>query len=788
MLWKKMFRDMMESKGAYIACMVIITMGLLLFTALNLAVENLKSSRVDFYTNQNFAHGFASLRSMPSNEIRRLDGIEGIAQIQGRLVRDVQLLTEPGEDNIYLRLVSYDTGHDHPINNMHLELGTDLQSGVSNIWIDNKFFEANDLFLEDRLPVIAGGQIHELEIIGVGRSPEFIYATRTLADLYPNPETFGIAFVPVDVMKNMFSEESAFNDLVFTLHPGYEYADVEDVLESRLRRYGLLSLIPRDDQMSHMYLDMEITGVEGMSTGMPVLFLSISAMILYIVLKRLVEQQRGQIGIMKAVGYTEKEIILHYMSYAMTMGFFGGLLGGLLGNALSFPFMMIFEEFFNMPNLQGRFSLLYTTLAVLLSLSFAAVAGFQGCKKVLSLEPAEAMRPAAPIPGVKVLLEKIHFFWNMLTVQGMMAVRNMSRNKGRSVFVFIGIMFCFAIVSLTWSMNELIQILLFDQFEKVEVYDVKITMTSPTDQNTVIREVLRSSGVKAADPMAEVPVKLRHRWYTEDILLIAVPADAQYYHILDQESRRIPPPEQGILLSERLAMLLDARVGTDLYLDNLLVDTSRDDKKVEVMGIIPQYLGMNAYMELSALQQLLEIPGLTTAVLIGTEPGGVQLLQEDYRQSDRIADIDEQQTRIDQLREMMDLYGSMIYIYAFMGIIIGFSIIYSSSIITLSERSRELASMMVLGMTPAEVLEVITFEQWFVGIWGMIAGIPLARVLITALSQSMSTDMFVIPTDISMQSYFMGFVITSLSIWIAQRASAKKIRSLSLVEVLKSSE
>ncbi len=123
-----------------------------------------------------------------------------------------------------------------------------------------------------------------------------------------------------------------------------------------------------------------------------------------------------------------------------------------------------------------------------------------------------------------------------------------------------------------------------------------------------------------------------------------------------------------------------------------------------------------------------------------------------------------------------------------MGIIIGFSIIYSSSIIALSERSRELASMMVLGMTPAEVLEVITFEQWFIGLWGMIAGIPLARILLIGLSESMSTDMFVIPTDISIQSYLMGFLITSLSIWIAQRASARKIRSLSLVEVLKSSE
>lgn len=788
MLWKKMFRDMRESKGAYIACMVIIMMGLLLFTALSLAVENLKTSREDFYTNQHFSHGFASVRSIPSGEVSKLEAIEGIAQIQGRLVKDVQVMSFERDENVYLRLVSIDTTDENPINNMRLELGDSLQSGESVIWIDNKFFEANNLSLEDSLQVIAGGRMHELEIIGVGRSPEFIYATRTLADIYPTPETFGIAYLSEEVMKNMFPEESAFNDLVFTLSPGYVYDDVKDVLESRLKRHGLLNLMAREDQMSHLYLDMEITGVEAMSTGMPILFLSIAAMILYIVLKRLVEQQRGQIGIMKAVGYTDREIMIHYMSYAMFLGFAGGLLGGLLGNALSYPFMVMFEEFFNMPDLQGRFSPLYTAYAVALSLFFSAIAGYQGCKRVLTLEPAEAMRPPAPVLGVKVMLEKVRFFWNMLTVQGMMAVRNMSRNKGRGVFVFLGIMFCFAIVSLTWSMNDMIQKLLFDQYEKVELYDVKITLTGPSAEKAVTREIQRAEGVKAVDPMAEVPVKLRNKWHDEDVQLIAVPAGGQYYHILDKEYRRIALPDHGILLSERLAMLLDARMGTELYLENLLVDSSKPDFRVEVVGIIPQYLGMNAYMELGALQRLLGTPGLTTSLMVGIEPQKVALLKENYRQSSLVAAIDEQQTRLNQLREMMDLYGSMIYVYTFMGVIIGFAIIYSSSIISLSERSRELASMMVLGMTPAEVLEVITFEQWFIGSIGMVAGIPLARGLITLMAQTMSTDMYTIPAEISAQSYFMGFVITSLSIWIAQRASAKKIRSLSLVEVLKSSE
>jgi len=140
------------------------------------------------------------------------------------------------------------------------------------------------------------------------------------------------------------------------------------------------------------------------------------------------------------------------------------------------------------------------------------------------------------------------------------------------------------------------------------------------------------------------------------------------------------------------------------------------------------------------------------------------------------------------MQEMMETFGSMIYMFLVIGIIIGFAIIYSSSIITVSERSRELASMMVLGMTPAEVLSVITFEQWFLGIPAMAAGIPLSYALMASIAREVSTDVFTMPVIITFSSYLLATLVTALSIWIAQRAAARKISSLSLVEVLKSRE
>ena len=134
-----------------------------------------------------------------------------------------------------------------------------------------------------------------LSIVGVASSPEFVYALRTESDMFPSTETFGIAFVNMKTMEKLFPNEKAYNDIVFTLDPGAGFEKVKAELEIKLKPYGLKSLISRDEQTSHLLLSEELKGLVSMSKAMPVMFLSIAAVILYITLKRLIEQQQGQI-------------------------------------------------------------------------------------------------------------------------------------------------------------------------------------------------------------------------------------------------------------------------------------------------------------------------------------------------------------------------------------------------------------------------------------------------------------------------------------------------------------
>ncbi|HHW07281.1 MAG TPA: ABC transporter permease [Clostridia bacterium] len=787
MLWKKMWRDLSQNKGTSGACIVIIILALMLFTSMSLVSDTLKSSRDRFYAAQNFAAGFIQVQALPFAEIEALRQIEGIGDIQGRIVKDVRVLAPARGDNVYLRLVSLDLEQERLINGASLLQGAPLNGQQPNVWLDNMFFAAHGLALNDEIEVVAGGSKKVLQVVGVAQSPEFIYALRTAADMFPRPEEFGIAFVPLEVMKALFPGEKAFNDLVFTLEPGVEFDDVKDSLEYHLKPYGLTALYPRQDQVSHLLLQGELDGLEAMATALPVMILLIAAVILYIVLTRLTEQQRGQIGTLMALGYTRREILYHYLSYALVVGVSGGIAGAILGGLLYYPMVALYRQFFNMPIEPGSFTVHYLIFGLILTLVLSLAGGYQGCKKVLALAPAKAMRPPAPPAGRKVLLEKIKPVWEMFTVQGMMAVRNVFRNKGRSAFVFAGIMLCFAISSFTWSMNDLFQKMLFDQYEIVEVYDVKVTFARPVDAKGAARELESFPGVSLVEALAEVPVTLQNQWHKLDTVLLGLPAGSRLYNIVDKNSNKVSPPKTGILLSERLAKQLEAGTGTMLTVESPLLK-SGEAKELEVVGIIPQYVGMNGYMELGAVQDFLGQGPVATAMMVSIEEASVPAFQEKYMQSHVVAGLDHKEQRLGKLKDMMDSYGSMIYIYMVIGVIIGFAIIYSSSVITVAERSRELASMMVLGMTPKEVLSVITFEQWFVGIPAMVAGIPLAKGMLSGMSQAVSSDVFTIPVVLTFSSYLLGCIVTCLSIWLAQRGAAKKIEGLSLVEVLKSVE
>ena len=786
MLRKKAWRDINENKGIYLACIVVIAIGLLIYTTMSMVFENMNKAQQAFYSETHFADGFIKVMGYPANKVNSLTSLPGVDQIEGRIVKDVRIIDEQKDSNRYLRLVSMNMTNSSKLNQLRLITGHLPENNQSEILVDPQFLAANHLSLGDALKVVIEGQQATFYITGTAQSSEFVYIMRNSQDLYPSAADFGIAYVPLSSIKALVKEKGQFNDLVFTLKKGAGFEAVKDSLQGALKPYGLQSIIQRKDQTSNAILTTKIEGMKTMATTLPVVFLGVASFILYTMLLRLIEQQRVAIGTLKAFGFTDREIVWHYLTYPLVIGTAGGLLGSLSGIALSFPLTTLYKQFFDLPGLKSTFSVKYIFISLALALFFSVLSGLRGSLDILRLEPAQAMRPPAPMTARKTRIERITWLWRTLSSQTQMGIRDVFRTPLRSLFNVLGIAVVFSLMTVSWSLQNMINLLTVVQLEQVQTYDVKLQLAQPSSTNDVELALAHEAGVSKVEPVLEAPATLKNSGLSKEVVLMGLEKGANLYNILDKSGRSVEIPEHGILLSERLATALNVKVGDEIYVESPLRREPVGEKaeRLLVKGVVPQYVGLNAFMEEKELQGFLRQGDISTSMLVNMNPAEVGLIKTKYLNASNVASITSLKDEGDKIRKMMDSYGFTTWLLAILGGITGFALIYNSSIISLSERKRELASLRVLGMTPREVLRVITSEQWALFACGILLGIPLAYGLGISMAQAMSTDLFSLPAVLPPVALLGATAGTAFSVLVAQSRAYYKIKSLPYVEIL----
>lgn len=785
MLIRKMIRDMLENKLAYVACIVVMAMGLMTYSSMSIVMENLLNAKESFYTQYRMADAFAQVQSYPQNQLSEFEKIPGILKADGVIKQDFRVQMKDEVQSVYLRVNSYDIHESDRLNDVYLSDGYDLTEDDFLIWIGQKFYEANDLKISDKLDLIISGKLYTFTVAGVVQSPEYVYATRNQADFYPDPKTFDIAYVSEDLIEKLLSKTGQVNYLSFDFEEGTSYDDVKPIIESKLKSHGLISLVELKNQTSNFMLSNELEQLVNSAQSMPILFLSISSFILYIMLKRLTEMQRGQIGILKAMGYSNFQIMLHYLGYATTIGILGGVVGGILGTQLSISFTEMYKTFFTFPTLKNEYTYKYFAYGILISLFFSTFAGVQGSKKVLKLTPSMAMSPESPKVVKRSHIEHIKVIWESLTMQGRMAVRNISRSKGRSAFTVLGLIFAFSILVVAWSYNDLVDTMMFDQFNEVQLYDMKVSFLNVQPADDVINQLYNIDGVEYAEPLIELPIQIKNGQYEKTTVIIGLSEETQLYKVLDNDKHEVDLSQDGLYLSENLASQLQVKVGTILRIESPISD---DYILMELVGIIPQYIGSNGYANISYLEDKTGLDNLATTAYLNIDESKQDTIRKELDKSPYVGVVEIQAQTLKKFMDLLDSYGFTNYIMAIISIIVGFAIVYNSSVISLSERQRELASLRVLGMSVDEVLQIVSFEQWLLGFVSIVIGIPVSYAMMQAMATSFQTDVYSFPPIIGDNAFVLSVFGTALFIFLSQINVKRKIKKLDIVEVLKERE
>ncbi len=784
-LLKKIFRDLRTNRAANIAATILISIALIIYSFMSNVNEVLNLSKDVFYEDSNFADVFSEISSFPREKIRTLRTIEGVKTVDARVVVDFIVKDKESQKLVESKYIRFFAG------------GTSLCKYIvekgrrplynNEIVIDPIFAEANGYKAGDNIDIIYNGKVSSLLITGIGRSAENIFTTRDASEMLPDSSLFGIGYTDINLAGNLIGDES-FNNIIFELEDGYLYSDVKEEISAILKPYGLMRIYKAEDQQSNSIMKIELEAIAAISTSMPVMFLLIAGAIVYIMLKRLVELQRGQIGLLKAFGFSDGQILFHYIVYVSIMGISGAITGAILGTMLSSALMGTYKQFFNMPFVSADVSYKYILISIIAALIFSVITGYLGGRESVKLSPSEAMRPKSPVKFSKKLgIEKSKFVMDALEMTGRIGLRNLGRNKSRGIFIILGVSFTVGICAVPWTLMGQMLPMVYDRYDYVEKYDIKVQLSGFRDIENTLAEI-EQNNIKKSEALIEVPVTFRKDNLKKDSILVGLDASGILYTPVDSEKKQIRLKPGQLSITPNIAKSINASKGDYIYMSSPMSKYPEEETVIMISNIQEQLMGSNGYMNLDTLSQIIGYPGRANKIIISSDEESQIDLKEKYIESPYVSGINISDSVIKTMEKMMGLVIIEILYLGIIAVVTGFAITYNSTITVISEREREMTSMMVLGMSEKEVFDIISFEQWVLSIFGMLLGAPLTQFLLTLMIGFLDTDMYYIPAKFDVKFYMLAILITISAVVFGQVAAFRKIKKLNLVDALKSNE
>ncbi len=598
---RKLLRDLWHARSQALAIALVVGSGVAMFVLMLSTFASLGLTKTRYYAQYRFADVFASLKRAPLSVAEDIPSIPGVARSETRVVADVTLDIPGDAMPVSGRLISL-ADHGRPVlNDLVLRAGRWIEPYADDEAIASEpFAAANHLHVGDTIATIINGRRRSLRLVGLALSPEYVYAIRP-GELVVDVAHFGILWMSRKALGTAFQMDDAFNDVSLLLSPDASTPEVIARLDRVLNPYGGLGAIPRSQQLSNFFLQGEIDSLRGMGQVIPVVFLAVAAFLLNVVLTRLVAIERPQIAALKALGYSNAEIGWLYVKWALIVATIGLVLGIGVGAALGRGLTALYTDFFNFPELHYELPIEVVIGSVAVAMAAAVVGTVGAARRVVQLPPAEAMRPAAPASYRVSWLER-RGARRFLSQPTRIIVRNIQRHPLRTWLSIVGIAFGMAMLVVGTFTTDAMYQMIDTQFNVAQRYDVAVTFTEPASAEA-IDDMDRLPGVLLAERFRTVPARLRSGPRSRTVAVTGMPPNATLTRIVSVSRRIVSLPDAGLVLSRKLAQLLDVSAGDTVTVE--VLEGRRPIVEVPVEQLVDEYMGTNAYMNIAALHRVM---------------------------------------------------------------------------------------------------------------------------------------------------------------------------------------
>ena len=783
---RKLRRDLWQSKGMLAAIAAIVALGIGSLVGLAGTSKNLGIAKNSYYAQCRMADFWIDLKKLPISEVAELSRVPGVSDLRHRISYPVIIDLKGVDQPLSGKLLSLPEHPEPIINNIIIRSGNYFTGERDNeVIISESFARARKIGPGNTINIVMNKEQKRLFVVGTAISSETVYMTPPGA-IVPEPSQYGVFYINRDFASENLGFQGACNNIVGLLTPAArkDPQPVLDEIEKRLKSYGVFAATPLRLQSSNLALTAELSGLSSMAFFMPVIFLSVAALVLNVLMTRMAQQQRTIVGTLKALGYRNREIFGHFLKIGVIVGLVGAAAGSELGYWIAYGMTYMYNELFTFPSLHNEAYPGLILLSAFISIVFAILGTARGVKSVIKLSPAEAMHQSSPMEGGAIIFERWAAVWKQLGFRWQMVLRNLFRNKGRTfVGVFAAAMGSSLLVT-TFGTLDSLQYMVSFQFDKVMLSDYTLTFRNEQDFGAVF-DVKELSGVERVEPILNVSCTFHKDNHQKKGTIQGIIPGASMTVPRDSRANPVPIPRMGLLMNRRLATILNVGKGDTVR----MVPAKGEQRPVDLMvaDIVESMFGMSVYADYDYLNRLVDETAAVSRVQLKVQmtPSQQRGFLGDIKRYPELESFGDtaQEEKIMQT-DFVAKMGGEIYPLILFAAIIFFGSILNASLIAIVERQREIATFRVLGYQLGELGSIFLRENLLQNMTGAFLGLPLGWWLLKMQAKEFTNDMYAMPCIVSTSSWVYSITLAFLFVICAQFIVQRSIKALDWNEAL----
>ena len=756
-LSKKLFRDIRQNKTQFITIFLMVFLGVFVFVGIHAYMDGMAVSADEYYKNNNLQDIWVQGRAFTTEDFEKIKTISNVKDVERKLT------TRGTWDGVDLEINFIES---NKISKFYVLDGEGFSKDKDGVWVDYYLAQQNNLKVGDTITIKLEEYETTQKVLGLIETPDHVYVVKDETELLPDHSKFGYVYLSV----NEFPGSNQFNSFMVDIDDTNKLDETKADIENNIS--SALAVTDRDDSVSYKSYQSEIEEGDTYSGVLTALFLIIAVLSVVTTMNRFVKKQRTQIGTLKALGFKKGKIVAHYVSYGFYVSLIASILGLLAGAfSLGIFFLNMEMEYYEVPVYSIK--ILPTTYilatAVVLITTFIT---YLSCRKILKESASEALRIQMPkVKNTKFNITSLPIF-RKASVATKWNLRDVFRNKGRSIMAIVGVIGCTMLIVCAFGMLDSMNSYLDWEFEKICNYKYKITLADDYTE-----EQLNNLTNKYGDNTSQcLGIEIKNGDKKETNTLTVNDA-LDYLKYTGHKREYIDISSDGVYITEKLANSLHLKVGDEIEW-HIFGDSNWYKTKIAGLNRDPQSQSLNM------TRDFYESLGLTyrpDSLYTNEDLSNVEKLDG----AKTIQDIKELKSGMESMLKTMK---TVIVIMIVVAAILGAVIIYNLGILSLSEKQYQFATLKVLGFKGKQIKKIFTMQNTWLTVIGMIAGLPLGFFMTDYIFKMALSADYDFSAKVKIWSYIYAVVGTLVVSFIVNKRLAKKIDTVDMVTSLKGNE